>query len=73
MGREKECRQGTKGNLRTIHRQHKQANHTTELPPISTALYSRDTSRYYDPTSDNGDRGLGRETARYDNHYPPQV
>ncbi|KAF1839073.1 helicase SWR1 [Decorospora gaudefroyi] len=44
---------------------------TTELPPISTALYSRDTSRYYDPTSDNGDRGLARDPARYDTHYPP--
>ena len=66
--------------------QHQHANHhahqhhhpppspgTTALPPISTALYSRDTSRYYDPTSDNGDRGLAREPARYDNHYPPQV
>jgi DNA helicase INO80 len=37
----------------------------SELPPIKTALYSRDTSRYpYDPTSDNGDR-VG--------HYQPQV
>ncbi|RAR14376.1 helicase SWR1 [Stemphylium lycopersici] len=44
---------------------------TTELPPISTALYSRDTSRYYDPTSDNGDRGVAREPARYDTQYPP--
>ncbi|KAF1947084.1 hypothetical protein EJ02DRAFT_450055 [Clathrospora elynae] len=43
---------------------------TTALPPISTALYSRDTSRYYDPTSDNGDRGVG-QAARYDTHYPP--
>ncbi|KAF2854405.1 hypothetical protein T440DRAFT_465374 [Plenodomus tracheiphilus IPT5] len=45
----------------------------TELPPISTALYSRDTSRYYDPTSDNGDRSIARDPARYDNHYPPQT
>ncbi|KAL6708133.1 putative DNA helicase ino80 [Coniothyrium glycines] len=44
----------------------------TELPPISTAIYSRDSSRYYDPTQDNGDRGLARDPARYDNHYPPQ-
>jgi DNA helicase INO80 len=48
---------------------------TTELPPISTALYSRDSaaSKYYDPTSDHGERSLGRDTARYDNQYPPQV
>lgn len=46
---------------------------TTELPPISTALYSRDTSRYYDPTSDNGDRGLARDPARYDPQYSAQV
>ncbi|KAJ4367070.1 putative DNA helicase ino80 [Neocucurbitaria cava] len=46
---------------------------STELPPISTALYSRDTSRYYDPTSDNGERSVGRDPARYDNHYPPQT
>jgi DNA helicase INO80 len=48
---------------------------TTELPPISTALYSRDTaaSKYYDPTSDHGERSLGRDTARYDPQYPPQV
>jgi DNA helicase INO80 len=45
----------------------------TELPSISTTLYSRDTSRYYDPTLDNGDRGIARETARYDTHYQPQV
>lgn len=50
---------------------------TTELPPISTALYSRDTSRYYDPTSDNGERGVARDPARYDSttntQYPAQV
>lgn len=51
----------------------------TELPPISTALYSRDSaaSKYYDPTTDHGDRDrdrdLGRDTARYDTHYPAQV
>ncbi|KAF2474219.1 helicase SWR1 [Lindgomyces ingoldianus] len=47
---------------------------TTELPPISTALYSRENtaSKYYDPTSDHGDRGIGRGTARYDGHYPSQ-
>jgi DNA helicase INO80 len=48
---------------------------TTELPPISTALYSRDTaaSKYYDPTSDHGERAVARDPARYDNHYSPQV
>ncbi|KAK1915088.1 putative DNA helicase ino80 [Pyrenophora teres f. teres] len=49
-----------------------QSPNNTELPPISTALYSRDTSRYYDPTSDNGDRGLARDPARYDPQYPAQ-
>lgn len=46
---------------------------STELPPISTALYPRDTSRYYDPTSDNGDRGIARDPARFDSQYPAQV
>ncbi|OAL51043.1 hypothetical protein IQ07DRAFT_586619 [Pyrenochaeta sp. DS3sAY3a] len=57
------------------HQHHRQPSspRSTALPPISTALYARDTSRYYDPTSDNGERALGRETARYDNHYPPQT
>jgi DNA helicase INO80 len=57
----------------------------TELPPISTALYSRDSaaSKYYDPTTDHGDRDrdrdreLGQDTTRYDTHYhthyPAQV
>lgn len=55
--------------------QHHAAPATTELPPISTALYSRDTtaSKYYDPTSDHGDHAVARDTARFDNHYPPQV
>lgn len=55
--------------------QHHTAPASTELPPISTALYSRDTtaSKYYDPTSDHGDHGVARDTARFDNHYPPQV
>lgn len=46
-----------------------------DLPPISTALYSRDqpASKYYDPTSDYGDRAIGRDSARYDPAYPPQV
>ena len=42
---------------------------TTELPPISTAIYSpreSTASKYYDPTSDYGDRSLGRSTTRYD-------
>lgn len=63
-------------NLLAHHQHHRPPSspRSTELPPISTALYPRaDTSRYYDPTSDNGDRALGRDTARYDNHYPPQV
>ncbi|KAH3904140.1 chromatin-remodeling ATPase INO80 [Parastagonospora nodorum] len=49
-------------------------SHTTELPPISTALHSRDTSasKYYDPTSDHGERGLARDTARYDPQHSPQ-
>lgn len=46
---------------------------TTDLPPIGAAIYSRDTSRYYDPTSDNGDRAVNRDPARHDNHYPPHV
>jgi hypothetical protein len=48
---------------------------TTELPPLSTALYSRDSaaSKYYDPTSDHGERALGRDTARYDTQHTPQV
>ena len=40
---------------------------STELPSISTALNS--ASKYYDPTSDNGDRSV----RRYENHYSPQV
>ncbi|KAF2866618.1 SNF2 family N-terminal domain-containing protein [Massariosphaeria phaeospora] len=40
---------------------------TTELPSISTALYSS----YYDPTSDNGDRSVARGPPRYESHYPP--
>jgi hypothetical protein len=48
---------------------------TEQLPPISTALYSRDSaaSKYYDPTSDHGQHSVARDTARYDNQYPPQV
>jgi DNA helicase INO80 len=48
---------------------------TTELPPISTALYSRDSaaSKYYDPTSDYGDGNVGRDTTRYEQSYHPQV
>ncbi|KAF2004418.1 helicase SWR1 [Amniculicola lignicola CBS 123094] len=51
---------------------------TTELPPISTAStapYSREntTSKYYDPTSDHGDRGIGRGPPRYNGHYPSQT
>ncbi|KAF2199308.1 helicase SWR1 [Delitschia confertaspora ATCC 74209] len=47
----------------------------TELPPLSTAIYSREntTSKYYDPTSDHGDSGIGRSTARYDGHYGSQT
>ncbi|KAL5121742.1 putative DNA helicase ino80 [Pleosporales sp. CAS-2024a] len=43
------------------------------LPPITTALYSRDAaaSKYYDPTSDHGQRTLARDTPRYDSQYPP--
>ncbi|KAF2263917.1 helicase SWR1 [Lojkania enalia] len=48
---------------------------TTELPPISTALYSRENTAFnnYDLTSDHGHRSIGRATARYDTHYPPQT
>ncbi|OCL13572.1 helicase SWR1 [Glonium stellatum] len=48
---------------------------TTGLPPIASALYSRENtgSKYYDPTSDHGDRTLGRSTPRYDGHYPSQA
>ena len=48
---------------------------TSGLPPIASALYSRETvgSKYYDPTSDHGDRTVGRSTPRYDGHYPSQV
>ncbi|ORY09922.1 SNF2 family N-terminal domain-domain-containing protein [Clohesyomyces aquaticus] len=47
---------------------------TTGLPPISTAVYGRENtaSKYYDPTSDHADRSVGRGTARYEGHYPPQ-
>ena len=57
------------------HQHHRQpaSPSSTELPPISTALYSRDTSRYYDPTSDNGDHRVARDPARYDPQYPAQV
>lgn len=57
------------------HQHHRQpaSPASTELPPISTALYSRDTSRYYDPTSDNGDHRVARDPARYDPQYPAQV
>jgi DNA helicase INO80 len=47
----------------------------TALPPISTALYARDTTSantYYDPTSD-GDRRLSQPATRYEGHYPQQV
>ncbi|EMD67739.1 hypothetical protein COCSADRAFT_168915 [Bipolaris sorokiniana ND90Pr] len=56
------------------HQHHRQpaSPSSTELPPISTALYSRDTSRYYDPTSDNGDHRVARDPARYDPQYPAQ-
>ncbi|KAF2181790.1 helicase SWR1 [Zopfia rhizophila CBS 207.26] len=48
---------------------------TTELPPISSAIYSRENtaSKYYDPTSDHADRGVGRNTAWYDGHYGSQA
>lgn len=52
------------------------ANTTTELPPISTAFFSREsttTSRYYDPTSDHGDTAVGRNTTRYNDRLPSQV
>ncbi|KAF1915355.1 SNF2 family N-terminal domain-containing protein [Ampelomyces quisqualis] len=42
------------------------ATTTAALPPIGTA------SKYYDPTSDHGERRLARDTARYDPPYPPQ-
>ena len=43
----------------------------TELPPISTAIYSRDRNTYYDPTQDNGP--VGRDAAAHSSHYPPPV
>ncbi|KAH7122455.1 SNF2 family N-terminal domain-containing protein [Dendryphion nanum] len=53
---------------------------TTELPPLSTALYTREnttttttTSKYYDPTSDHGDRSVGRNGTRYDANFPSQT
>jgi hypothetical protein len=53
------------------------SNYNSHPPPSSAALYPRDTttSTYYDPTSDYGDRSVGRGTSRhdYDTHYPPQV
>ena len=49
--------------------------HATELPPISTALYSRDRNTYYDPTQDNGPASatVGRDAAPHPSRYPPQV
>ena len=51
--------------------------HATELPPISTALYSRDRNTYYDPTQDNGpasaSASVGRDAAPHPSRYPPQV
>ncbi|KAF2638995.1 hypothetical protein P280DRAFT_470990 [Massarina eburnea CBS 473.64] len=46
------------------------------LPPIGTALYAREhaPSKYYDPTSDHGDRRrLSQPGARYESHYPSQT
>lgn len=62
----------------TSHQHHRSPTSpgTTELPPISTALYaSRDntSSKYYDPTSDHGDRGVAQPAARYESHYSSQV
>ncbi|KAF2810925.1 helicase SWR1 [Mytilinidion resinicola] len=44
---------------------------TTGLPPIASA-FSSTASKYYDPTSDHGDRTVGRSTPRFDGHYTPQ-
>lgn len=48
---------------------------TTELPPLSTALFGANNTapKYYDPTSDHGDRGLAQPQTRYESHYPSQV
>ncbi|OCK98141.1 uncharacterized protein K441DRAFT_685116 [Cenococcum geophilum 1.58] len=48
---------------------------TTGLLPIASAFYPRENigSKYYDPTSDHGDRTVGRGTPRYDGHYPSQA
>src|SRR5689334_7184088 len=46
----------------------------TELPSISTAIYSagtRDRNTYYDPTQDNGP--VGRDAGPHASHYPPPV
>jgi len=48
---------------------------SSDLPPLGTALYARDLSRYYDPTSDHGDSHvrLAHDPARHDASDPTQV
>src|SRR5215469_16164289 len=49
-----------------------QSPQATPLPPISTAVYGRET-KYYDPTQDSGDRNdMARSGGQYDG-YPVEV
>ena len=49
-----------------------QSPQATALPPISTAVYGRET-KYYDPTQDSGDRNdMARSGGQYDG-YPVEV
>ena len=58
---------------RHAHQHHRSPTAPTaaDLPPIGTAIYSRDRNTYYDPTQDNGP--LARDAAPHPTHYPPPV
>ncbi len=45
------------------------------LPSIASGLFQREStgSKYYDPTSDHRDRGIGRNNGQYHAHLAPQV
>lgn len=56
------------------HRRQPASPHTTELPPLSTALYTAPkSSSYYDPTSDHGLGQPHPPQARFDATHSSQV
>ncbi|KAF2841586.1 hypothetical protein M501DRAFT_929765 [Patellaria atrata CBS 101060] len=48
---------------------------TSTLPPIASALFSREShvSKYYDPTSDQGTRPTARINGNFNGQYPAQT